>query len=84
MQLTRFPYNPGSPNFRDTTRFIDAKLAYKLMPNLEVFVEGRNLGNATTTNSQGSFAPFADGTPNILDYAYSGRRLMVGMNFRTM
>lgn len=84
VQLTRFPYNPGSPNFRDTTRFIDAKLAYKLMPNLEVFVEGRNLGNATTTNSQGSFAPFADGTPNILDYAYSGRRLMVGMNFRTM
>jgi len=83
-QLTKFPYNPGSPNFRDTTRFIDAKLSYKILPNLDVFVEGRNLGNATTTNSQGSYAPFADGTPNILDFAYSGRRIMVGLNFRTM
>lgn len=84
VQLTRFPYNPGSPNFRDTTRFIDAKVAYKLRPNVEIFVEGRNLGNATTTNSQAGYTPFTAGTPNILDYAYSGRRLMVGLNFRTM
>jgi TonB-dependent receptor len=82
--LNKFPYNPGSPNFKDTTRFIDAKIAYKLRPNLELFVEGRNLGNMTTTNSQGQYAPFADGTPNILDYAYAGRRLMVGLNFRNL
>ena len=44
----------------------------------------RNLGNATTTNSQGSSTPFADGTPNLLDYAYAGRRIMVGLNFRTL
>jgi len=84
VQLTKFPYNPGSPNFKDTTRFIDAKVSYKVLPNLELFVEGRNLGNATTSNSQGSYAPFADGTPNILDYAFSGRRFMVGVNFRTL
>jgi len=84
VQLTKFPYNPGSPNYKDTTRFIDAKLAYKLLPNVEIFVEGRNLGNATTTNSQGSSTPFSDGTPNLLDYAYAGRRIMVGLNFRTM
>jgi TonB-dependent receptor len=83
VQLTKFPYNPGSPNFKDTTRFVDAKVSYRVLPNLEVFVEGRNLGNATTSNSQGSYAPFADGTPNILDYSYAGRRLMVGLNFRT-
>jgi outer membrane receptor protein involved in Fe transport len=84
VQLTKFPYNPGSPNFKDTTRFVDAKVSYKVLPNLEVFVEGRNLGNATTSNSQGSYAPFADGTPNILDYSYAGRRIMVGLNFRTL
>jgi TonB-dependent receptor len=84
VQLTKFPYNPGSPNYKDTTRFIDAKLSYKLRPNVEVFIEGRNLGNATTTNSQGGSTPFADGTPNLLDYSYAGRRIMVGLNFRTL
>jgi len=78
------PYNPGSPNFRDATRFIDGKIAYKYSPNVEIFVEGRNLGNATVSNSQGPYTPFADGTPNLLDYAYSGRRIMVGVTFRTM
>jgi TonB-dependent receptor len=82
--LTKFPYNPGSPNFKDATRFIDAKIAYKLRPEIEFFIEGRNLGNATTTNSQGAYTPFADGTPNLLDYSYAGRRIMVGVNFRTM
>jgi hypothetical protein len=38
----------------------------------------------TTTNSQGPYTPFADGTPNLLDYAYAGRRIMVGMNFRNL
>jgi TonB-dependent receptor len=79
---TRFPYNPGSPNFKDSTKFIDGKISYKWKPNIEFFVEGRNLGNATTSNSQGPYTPFADGTPNLLDYAYAGRRIMVGVNYR--
>jgi TonB-dependent receptor len=81
---TKFPYNPGSPNFKDSTRFIDGKISYKWKPNIEFFVEGRNLGNATTSTSQGPYTPFADGTPNLLDYAYAGRRIMVGVNFRSM
>jgi len=76
------PYNPGSPNFRDATRYVDAKVSYKITPNIEVFLEGRNLTNATTSNSQGSFVPFSDGTQSILDYSYSGRRIMTGANFR--
>ncbi|GAB3461478.1 hypothetical protein GCM10027321_22160 [Massilia terrae] len=79
-----FPYNPGSPDFKDATRFIDAKISYKWRRNIEFFVEGRNLGNATTSNSQAQFAPFADGTPNLLDYSYAGRRIMVGVTFRTL
>jgi TonB-dependent receptor len=78
------PYSPGSPNFKDATRFIDGKISWKWRPNVEVFAEGRNLGNATQTQSQGQYSPFADGTPNILDYAYVGRRIMIGLNFRTM
>jgi TonB-dependent receptor len=78
------PYNPGSPIYTDSTRFIDAKVSYKITPAIEVFVEGRNLGNATTSHSQGPFTPFADGTPALMDYAYAGRRIMVGVNFRTL
>ncbi len=75
-------YNPGSPNFKDATRYIDAKISYRVSRNFEVFAEGRNLGNATTSNSQGSYVPFANGTPSILDYSYSGRRIMLGVNYR--
>jgi hypothetical protein len=75
-------YNPGSPNFKDATRYIDAKIQYKITPNLDVFVEARNLGNAATSASQGTFVPFSSGAPSILDYSYSGRRIMAGANFR--
>jgi TonB-dependent receptor len=81
-RTTVLPYNPGSPNFKDATRYIDGKISYKVTPSVELFVEGRNLGNATQTDSQAQFAPFADGTPNLLDYAYVGRSIMVGVNFR--
>jgi TonB-dependent receptor len=82
--MVRFPYNPGSPNFKDATRFIDGKISYRWKPNIEFFLEGRNLGNATTSSSQQKYAAFADGTPNLLDYAYAGRRIMLGVNFRTL
>jgi TonB-dependent receptor len=82
--MVRFPYNPGSPNFKDATRFIDAKIGFKWKPNVEFFVEARNLGNATTSSSQQNYAAFTNGTPNLLDYAYSGRRIMIGVNFRTL
>ncbi len=77
-------YSPGSPNFKDATRFVDAKFGWKWRPDIEFFVEGRNIGNVTTTNSQGPYAAFSDGVPNLLDYAYAGRRIMVGVQFRTM
>jgi TonB-dependent receptor len=82
--MIKFPYNPGSPNFKDATRFIDAKVSYRWRPSVEFFVEGRNLGNATTSNSQGAFAGFSNATPSLLDYAYAGRRIMVGVIYRNL
>ncbi len=81
-RTTVTPYNPGSPNFRDATRYIDGKIGYRYNDHLEFFIEGRNLGKATTSNSQGAYSQFADGTPSLLDYAYAGRRIMVGLNLR--
>jgi TonB-dependent receptor len=81
-RTTVIPYNPGFPDYRDATRYVDAKIAYKVTPTVEVFAEGRNLGNATTSNSQGKYGTFSDGTRSLLDYGYSGRRIMVGVNIR--
>ena len=80
---TGLPYNPSSPNFTNGTRWIDGKISYKFTPSIEVFVEGRNLGNATSSHSQFN-TPFADGTAIMNDIAYAGRRIMVGANFRTL
>lgn len=78
----RLPYNPGSPNFRDAAAFIDAKIAYRFKQGIEIFAEARNLGMATTSSSQAQYAAFANGIPSLNDYAYAGRRFMVGVNVR--
>jgi hypothetical protein len=77
------PWNPGSPNWRDRRSFVDGKISFKWKPNVEFFVEGRNLTNTTQTDSIGS-TPYADGTPNLQNYAFAGRRITVGVNFRNL
>jgi TonB-dependent receptor len=78
---TSLPWNPGTANIKDATRFIDARISYKVLPSIEVFVEGRNLSNQTQTNSIAS-SGYADGTPNLQNYAYAGRRVTVGLVYR--
>ena len=73
---------PGSATFRDATRFIDARVAYRISRQLEVFAEGRNLGRRTVSNSQSAVQPLADGTPNLLDRGYYGAQYMVGLNLK--
>jgi TonB-dependent receptor len=76
-------WNPGTPNWRDRRTFVDGKISYKISPSIDVFLEGRNLTNSTQTDTIGS-APYADGTPNLQNYAYAGRRITIGMNFRNL
>jgi outer membrane receptor protein involved in Fe transport len=76
-------WNPGTPNWRDSRTFVDGKISYKISSGIDVFLEGRNLTNSTQTDTIGS-SPYADGTPNLQNYAYSGRRITVGMNFRNL
>jgi TonB-dependent receptor len=73
-------YNPGMPNYVDRTSYVDAKLSYRWRPNLELFVEARNLTNQTQTMSLGS-SDYADGTPNLQSYYYPGRRVTMGLVF---
>jgi TonB-dependent receptor len=79
---TTLPLNPGSATFRDATRFIDARIAYRVSRQLEVFAEGRNLGRRTVSNSQSAVQALADGTPNLLDRGYYGAQYMVGLNLK--
>lgn len=38
---------------------MDGKIAFRRQPNIEFFIEGRNLGHATTSSSQANFAAFS-------------------------
>jgi TonB-dependent receptor len=76
------PYNPGVPVYTSATRFVDARLSYRLTPNLELFAEGRNIHRAAESSSHGSYAPYADGRPSLLEYAYAGAQYMFGIVIR--
>jgi len=73
-------YNPGAPNIIDRTSYVDGKIAWRMNRHLDFFVEGRNLTNQTQTTSIAS-SPYADGTPNLQNYYYAGRRITVGANY---
>ncbi|MGV7207005.1 TonB-dependent receptor [Oxalobacteraceae bacterium A2-2] len=75
-------YNPGPPNFTDRTSYVDGKIAWRINKNLDFFLEGRNLTNQTQTASLGSSA-YADGTPSLQKYYYAGRRITIGLRFRS-
>lgn len=75
-------YNPGSPNWKDMTRYVDGKIGYRFNKNWDVFLEGRNLLNQTMTTSIGPSAQYADGTPNLQAYYFAGRRITLGLNYR--
>lgn len=75
-------YAPGAPNFRIGTRFVDAKIGYRINPNIELFIEGRNLGRIHTGTSTGGYSQFADGTPNVYTDGYAGASYMAGVNFK--
>ncbi|MUI16050.1 TonB-dependent receptor plug domain-containing protein [Massilia dura] len=75
-------FNPASPTFNSSTRFVDARVAWRATRNLELFVEGRNIGRAGESTSHGAYAPYADGRPNLLDYSFAGAQYMFGIVIR--
>jgi hypothetical protein len=83
MTTVRFPtYSPGTPVFRLDTRYVDAKIGYRFNKNVELFIEGRNLGKTHTGRNTGGYSDFADGTPNVYTDSYSGATYMAGLNFK--
>jgi TonB-dependent receptor len=81
-RTTVLPYNPGFPNYNSSTRYIDAKVAYKFKNGIELFADVRNLTKQTISGTQGKYGRFEDGTPSMLYYAYGGARVSAGVTFR--
>lgn len=84
MWNVRMPYNPGAPIFASRTSYVDGKMAYRFKNGIELFIEGRNLTKERTSNTTGGYQDYADGTPSVYQDGYFGRRVMVGLNVRSL
>ncbi|MBD8546750.1 TonB-dependent receptor [Sphingomonas sp. CFBP 8760] len=71
-------YNPGSPSYVDATTYIDAKIAYNVNRNFQVYLEGRNLRKQGVLRLLDASQNFEDGTPKVQRLAYGGIRVLVG------
>jgi TonB-dependent receptor len=81
-ELARVPYNPGEPNYRAETEYVDAKISYKIRPDVEIYAEARNLTQEANNTFGSERTGFADGTPNLWNIGYGGRRYMFGIVYR--
>lgn len=84
MWNVRVGYNPGAPIFASRTSFVDGKMSYRFKNGLEIFVEGRNLTKERTQTNTGGYQEYADGTPSVYQDGYFGRRVMLGLNLRSL
>lgn len=75
-------WNPGVARYTDGSTFIDGKISYYVLPNIQLYVEGRNLTREARVTSTGGFENFADGTPRVFRVNYGGRRFMAGITAR--
>lgn len=84
MWNVRLPYNPGAPIFAARTSFVDGKMAYRFKNGVEVFIEGRNLTKERTETNTGGYQDYSGGVPSVYQDGYFGRRVMVGLNVRSL
>lgn len=81
-QTIRTPYNSGGSNWRALTRFVDAKINYKITKDLEVYFQGRNILRAPTYQETQPNNVYSDGTPTLEAFSYGGARWEVGFTVR--
>lgn len=79
--FVRFPYNPGEPVYSEKYEYLDAKISRQVNPNLELYVEGRNLLNAARLTVGSDRAGFS-GRKNPWSAQFGGARLAVGFVYK--
>lgn len=77
----RQPYLLGEPFYQQETAYVDAKISHKLTPNIELYLEGRNLTREADVTAGSPNRAFENGN-NLWQLAYGGRRFMAGVVFR--
>ncbi|MFT4090161.1 MAG: hypothetical protein QM645_05475, partial [Asticcacaulis sp.] len=75
------PYNPGQPYFKYETKYVDAKISHKFTPNIEGYLEGRNLTRQAPVVGGGDYNGFTS-AENTWRLAYGGRRIMAGITYK--
>lgn len=78
----RLPYNPSEPLYAQAYGYLDAKVTHKLKPNLELYLEGRNLLNEGAVTIGADDRGFSGGTTNAISTIYAGRRITFGVTYR--
>jgi len=81
---TGSPYNPGAPIFNSRTAYLDAKIGYKFKNGIDIFLEARNIGLTRKSTNTGGYQNFSNGIPSVYSDSYSGSRVMIGLNIRSM
>ncbi len=81
-QTIRTPYNSGGSNWRNLTRYVDAKINYKVTKDLELYIQGRNVMRAPAAVESQPDNPYADGTPMLESFSYGGARWEAGITIR--
>ena len=64
------------------TRFVDAKINYKISRQLEVYFQGRNILRAPTYQETQPNNTYSDGTPTLEAFSYGGARWEMGFTWR--
>ncbi|HWU79448.1 MAG TPA: TonB-dependent receptor [Caulobacter sp.] len=75
------PYNPSEPYYSEKYEYLDAKISRKVNPNLEVYLEGRNMLNAARLTVGSDRAGFA-GRANPWSAQFGGARVAVGFVYK--
>jgi len=81
-QTIRTPYNSGGSNWRAMTKFIDAKINYKISKDLEIYFQGRNITRAPVSQEYQPNNPYSNGAPMLESFAYGGARWEAGFTIR--
>ncbi len=69
-----------SPIFKTSVKTLDGRAAYKLTDGFQLFVEGKNLTDASYSRfTPSEFREIGDGTPYIFDTYFSGRTYYFGV-----
>ncbi|ESQ76968.1 TonB-dependent receptor [Asticcacaulis sp. YBE204] len=75
------PYNPGEAYYNAAYGYLDGKISHKVNPNIEIFLEGRNLTKQASVRV-GTARGLEASPESAWNVVYAGRRFNVGIVYK--